>query len=199
MAGALMTAKVASADERLPVADLLGARPDQEDPQVLEHRSECYGVLSRRRGSNVPVLVVLTGGRSRSRADLVRLAEQAVTVGQQSPTDPPRLPRPAQQQRRLLPEEQAELVRAYVAGALVQELAARYGVHRTTVTANLQQSGVELRRRGMSPKQLQEAVRLYAEGWSCQRLGDRYRCDDETVRQRLKRAGVKLREPWERR
>ena len=97
------------------------------------------------------------------------------------------------------PGEQDELVRSYLAGTLVWEPAARYGVHRTTVAAVLERAGVERRRRGLDAQQVREAARLYRQGWSCQRLAECYGCDDETVRQRLKRAGVKLREPWERR
>jgi DNA-directed RNA polymerase specialized sigma24 family protein len=101
-------------------------------------------------------------------------------------------------QRRLTPDQAAELVAEYQAGADLKELAARWGVHRTTVAGHLGRAGVELRRQGLSEDQVDEAVRLYGEGWSLQRLAERYDCDDETVRQRLKAAGVVLRRPWER-
>jgi hypothetical protein len=77
-------------------------------------------------------------------------------------------------------------------------LAARWGLHRTTVAGHLRQAGVKLRRQGVPPERLGEAVRLYDEGWSCQRLAERYGCDDETVRQALKQAGVRMRAPWQR-
>ncbi|WP_091112618.1 helix-turn-helix domain-containing protein [Geodermatophilus dictyosporus] len=101
-------------------------------------------------------------------------------------------------QRRLTADQVTALVRAYEAGADMKALAARWGMHRATVAAQLRRAGVELRRQGLPPDRLQEAVRLYGEGWSCQRLAERYGCDDETVRQTLKKANIRLRKPWER-
>ncbi len=86
----------------------------------------------------------------------------------------------------------------YEAGADMRDLAARWGVHRTTVADHLRRAGIELRRQGLSHEQLSEAARLYGEGWSLQRLAEHYGCDDETVRTSLKRAGVRMRRPWER-
>lgn len=80
----------------------------------------------------------------------------------------------------------------------MKELAAHWGLHRTTVAAQLRQAGVQLRRQGVPDALLDEAIRLYNDGSSCQRLAQRYDCDAETVRQTLKRAGVRLRAPWER-
>jgi hypothetical protein len=80
----------------------------------------------------------------------------------------------------------------------MKTLATRWGLHRTTVAAQLRRAGVELRRQGVPEERLAEAIRLYGEGWSCQRLAKRYRRDDETVRQMLRRAGLRLRTPWDR-
>lgn len=106
---------------------------------------------------------------------------------------------PAQQrqvQRRLTAEQVAQLAREYEAGEDMTVLAARWGLHRTTVAGHLRRAGVLLRRQGVPIERLEEAVRLYGEGWSCQRLAERFGCDDETVRQALRRAGVRLRKPW---
>jgi DNA-directed RNA polymerase specialized sigma24 family protein len=100
-----------------------------------------------------------------------------------------------QVQRRLSPEQVAQLIADYQAGASMEELAAQWQLHRTTVAAQLRRAGVELRRQGLPAERMDEAVRLYGEGWSCQRLAERYNCDDETVRQVLKRAGVSIRPP----
>lgn len=80
----------------------------------------------------------------------------------------------------------------------MKALAARWGMHRATVAAQLRRAGVELRRQGLPDDRINEAVRLYGEGWSLLRLAERYSCDDETVRQALMRKGVRLRRPWER-
>lgn len=105
---------------------------------------------------------------------------------------------PRQVQRRLTPEQVAQLFNEYEAGADMKELAARWRTHRTTVAGHLRRAGVELRRQGVPADRLDEAVQLYSEGWSLQRLAERYGCDDETVRQTLLRAGVHMRQPWER-
>jgi uncharacterized protein (DUF433 family) len=103
-----------------------------------------------------------------------------------------------QVQRRLAPEQVERLVAEYENGADMKTLAAHWGLHRTTVAAQLRRAGVELRRQGIPDHRLYEAIRLYGQGWSCQHLAERYRCDDETLRQALRRAGVVLRAPWER-
>ncbi|WP_448619526.1 hypothetical protein [Geodermatophilus sp. URMC 65] len=86
----------------------------------------------------------------------------------------------------------------YEAGADMKALAAKWGMHRATVAAQLRRAGVKLRRQGVPTERTHEAIQLYAHGWTLQRLAQRYACDDETVRQTLKQAGVQLRKPWER-
>ncbi len=95
-------------------------------------------------------------------------------------------------------EQVEELVAQYQAGDDIKTLAARWGLHQTTVGGHLRSAGVRPRRQGVPDEPLAEAVRLYGEGWSCQRLAERYGCDDATVRQALKVAGVRMRAPWER-
>ena len=106
--------------------------------------------------------------------------------------------RQRQAQRRLTAEQVQQLVAEYENGASVQDLASHWGIHRTTVAAQLRQAGVRLRRQGVPDRLLDEAIRLYNDGWSCQRLADRYGCNATTVWKVLQQAGVKLRAPWER-
>jgi hypothetical protein len=80
----------------------------------------------------------------------------------------------------------------------MQQLAARWGLHRTTVSEHLRRAGIEVRKRGILPERLDEVIRLYGEGWSCQQLADRFKCHDETVRQSLIRRGIVIRRAWER-
>ena len=70
-------------------------------------------------------------------------------------------------------------------------LAARWGLHRTTVAAHLSRARVTLRQQGISADRIADAVRMYGEVWSCQRLAERFHCDDETVRKSLKEAGAR--------
>ena len=77
--------------------------------------------------------------------------------------------RQRQTQRRLTKEQTQQLGIDYESGASMQELAARWSLHRTTVAAQLRQAGVPLRRQGIPADRLAEAIKLYGEGWSGQR------------------------------
>jgi hypothetical protein len=101
--------------------------------------------------------------------------------------------RPRQRHRRLSMTEVAELIKEYEQGALVKELAQRFGVHRVTVTALLQRHGVELRRSGLVPEVIPVVARMYSQGWSCARLGELFGADASTVWRALHAAGVKMR------
>jgi DNA-binding transcriptional regulator LsrR (DeoR family) len=114
-------------------------------------------------------------------------------------------PRPREQHKarraqvRLDPHQANALAAAYRAGNVTKELATRFGIHRTTVTAVLQRLGVEQRQKGLSDEQVAEACRLYPEGWSLARLSERYDVTDMTVRRYLLLAGIVMRLAHERR
>ena len=92
-----------------------------------------------------------------------------------------------------------ELVDEYRAGTNINELAARFGVHRTTVTQHLHRNGVRMRRRGLEDHEIDYAVDLYQQGLSLVRIGARLDVHAETVRQALLARGIRMRAPWERR
>ena len=104
-----------------------------------------------------------------------------------------------QTQVRLDPHRAKELAAADSAGNATNELAARFGIHRATVTAILHRLGVDLRQRGLTNVQVAEACRLYPEGWSLARLAERYDVDDMTVRRYLLLSGIVMRSPHQRR
>jgi len=65
----------------------------------------------------------------------------------------------------LQPQEVAELVAEYEAGATTHELAASFGIHRNTVSTHLEWVGVATHtRRGLCPGDVDEAARLYQHG-----------------------------------
>jgi DNA-directed RNA polymerase specialized sigma24 family protein len=107
--------------------------------------------------------VDLTRQLSNPRTPLRRLPELDLHADG-SPTDQPdrtknRSPRVVQ--RRLRPQEVAELVAAYETGATTRELADRFGIHRNTVSTHLERADVPTRtRRGLSPGDVDEAARL---------------------------------------
>jgi lambda repressor-like predicted transcriptional regulator len=123
---------------------------------------------------------------------------QKLLVGAKTARRPSERPVPWQTQVRLDPHQAKELASAYSAGNATNELAARFGIHRATVTAILHRLGVDLRQRGLTDEQVAEACRLYPEGWSLARLAERYGVTDMTVRRYLLLAGVVMRLPHER-
>ena len=82
---------------------------------------------------------------------------------------------------RLSPAQVTALVEAYRSGASVYGLAARFGIHRATVSAHLHRHGVTMRRRGLDEQGVDHVVRLYEQGWSVARIGARLGIDGGTA------------------
>lgn len=101
---------------------------------------------------------------------------------------------PKQAQKRLGPDEVDRLVAAHLAGAGVNKLAARFGVHRDTVHHILERQRV-LRRRGIQPGDLPEAIRLYEAGWPLARLAAELDVSPSTINRALRKADVAIRQP----
>jgi DNA-binding transcriptional regulator LsrR (DeoR family) len=141
-------------------------------------------------------MVELVHAYSNPKAGLESLPKLLVKAA--STPRPHERPTTWQTQVRLDPNQAKELAAAYSAGNAANELAARFGIHRATVTAILHRLGVDLRQRGLIDEQVAEACLLYPEGWSLARLAERYGVDDMTVRRYLLLAGVVMRSPHER-
>lgn len=103
--------------------------------------------------------------------------------------------RSRQQQRRLSPIETTELTKLYMAGATAKELAQTFGVHRTTVLAQLERQGISRRRslRRMSDTEVAQAASLYADGNSLKSTAVHFGVDAETLRREFKKAGIHVR------
>jgi hypothetical protein len=86
----------------------------------------------------------------------------------------------AQQQRSLTNPERAALVRAYETGAMIKDLAAEYGIHRTTAAEIIERAGVPKRRRGLDNAQVEHAIDRYANGLSLARVGQELGVDSTT-------------------
>jgi hypothetical protein len=173
--------------------DLIGADPRTGTATALFER------IARDEGSNKDTMVDLKGRLNPSTrdkvADIARLVDGAVqgkpgNPGQPRLTDGALCAMRRAPQRRLTADEQSGLIAGYRDGQSVKELAARYHVHRTTVTAALLRCGEPLRPVGLSDDQVDEAARRYLNGWSLAMLGAAFTVDDETVRQALQRAGI---------
>jgi lambda repressor-like predicted transcriptional regulator len=99
--------------------------------------------------------------------------------------------------RQLKPREVDEMVQAYEAGSTPNELATRFRVHRTTVTANLRRRGVVIRETvpRLRREDVDEAAALYRGGWSLSQLGAKFRVSSPTMSQALRKVGVTVRPP----
>ena len=83
----------------------------------------------------------------------------------------------------------------YLAGANATRLAARFGVHRTTVASHVQRAGHRMRGQSMTAAEVDTAAALYVGGWSTARIGDELGFDGSTVWRALRRHGLSLRTP----
>ncbi|WP_345613799.1 helix-turn-helix domain-containing protein [Streptomyces sanyensis] len=98
--------------------------------------------------------------------------------------------------RKLSPDEVAELVVTYQQGATTTALSQRFGVHRQTVDQHLVRAGVTKRSQlKMTPERLARAKELYEQGWSARQIAAQLGVCASTVSKKLKRAGVKMRDP----
>ena len=99
-----------------------------------------------------------------------------------------------QRQQRLKTSEIDQLVESYLAGDLIRDIAARFGVSRTTVIGQVNRRGLPRRSdNGWSGTELRAAVDLYADGHSLAVIGRRFGVDATTVANRFRRAGVPTR------
>jgi lambda repressor-like predicted transcriptional regulator len=104
-------------------------------------------------------------------------------------------PRRHQVQKRLRGTEVDDLVAAYRAGASLDDLADRFGVHRTTAVAHLRRRHVEPRDgfTAWDPAALTAAAALYASGASLAAVATRFGVDPSTVANRFRRVGIAVR------
>jgi hypothetical protein len=127
------------------------------------------------------------------------------TVLRQSPGEPPVHPTDPlvaslAVQRRLVPDEVAELVAAYRRGVSVDALAASFRVNRTTVLGHVRRHGVPKRdRRALQGDEVDRAAQLYAGGQSADWVAAQLGVAASTVRRALKDAGMTLRPAGRRR
>jgi transposase-like protein len=118
---------------------------------------------------------------------------RAILAGQKDDRPSSRPHQSRQFQRRLSANEVAELVAAHDEGATQKDLAARFGIYRTTVAAHLDRAGITDRRGAMTPEQVGEAIDLYNEGWSLARIAKHFGVYPTSIYYWLRKDGVTLR------
>jgi DNA-directed RNA polymerase specialized sigma24 family protein len=94
----------------------------------------------------------------------------------------------------LAPNKVAELVRGYVDGHRVDELASEFQINKTTVTGHLDRAGVARRWKKLQLADVQEAKHLYASGLSLAKVAGRFGVHASTVHSALRKAGVQMRD-----
>lgn len=98
-------------------------------------------------------------------------------------------------QRRLSPREVEDLVARRWGGETIEDLSIAFGIHRTTVMAQLRRAGVPGRPRSKrwSQRTLQREASRYEAGDSLADIAARYGISPSTVGRRLLDAGLQLR------
>lgn len=95
--------------------------------------------------------------------------------------------------KRLNHDQVDQLLEAYRAGEKVNDLSARFVVHRDTVLALTRKAGLPGRYPKLTSEQVKVAKRLYSEGLSTLVIAKQFGVAGETVRVALQNAGAKLR------
>lgn len=89
--------------------------------------------------------------------------------------------------RRLTPDDQAELIALYEAGASMLELAKKFECHRHTVMRLLRTAGVDIRPQKLTtPDLVAQAAALYARGHSLEEVGQLLGLEASTIGKALK-------------
>ena len=98
-------------------------------------------------------------------------------------------------QRRLSPADVDDLIASYRGGASISQLAAEFGLHRTTVAGHLDRHGVPRHsgQTGWDDETLNEAAELYESGLSLADVAHQFEIDAQTVANRFRHAGVPVR------
>jgi DNA-directed RNA polymerase specialized sigma24 family protein len=152
--------------------------------------------------TSVRILVLLREALSSNKspfAKLIRSGQDGLLANDVQPESTEvtaRDQRPYRMNRKLSPDEQAELVALYEAGTSMLELSRKFETHRTTVVAHLRRAGAEIRpQRKMTPELVAQATALYGNGHSLAEIGRMFGLEASTIGKALKRAGVQLRPP----
>lgn len=91
------------------------------------------------------------------------------------------------------------MVERYLDGGTVYELAAEFGIDRSTVANRLKQAGVTMRRQPPTDGMIEEMVRLYETGASLVRVGERIGVNAATVANHLRKRDIAMRPQGRRR
>ena len=125
----------------------------------------------------------------------LRVALEQVTSRQAEDAHSSAPPRRRKKQRRLGPDQVAELVVQFVEGISVVKLALEFDVNRTTVLAILEREGIPRRAcaRRLTDEDVENAARYYIAGESLATVGTRFGVAARTIQREFRRSGIQTR------
>ena len=119
---------------------------------------------------------------------------QRILAGQGRERPPARTTRSLRQiQHRLTADKVQQLIELYTQGELIEALAAKFHISRTTVMKHVERAGVP-RHRNMLTDRVNEARQLYDQGWSLAKIRQHLGVNASTVWHALRKAGVPMRD-----
>lgn len=124
----------------------------------------------------------------------VKLDAQQAVIDQTGAGDAGSVRLDAEETRYLTADEAKEVAAAYERGETMNSLAQRLGVHRTTISKQLDRTRTTKRPKiKLTEERLAQAKKFYLQGWSTQRIAWELKLGQTTVYDALKEAGVQMR------
>lgn len=120
------------------------------------------------------------------------------TQDRQKTEDSPKGTPKARTRAAITPAEEAHFIKEYVEGKSTKEIARESGRSRSSISAVLKRSGVEMRSfREASIEDIRMMVYLYKSGLSLRRVAERVEFSERTVFNQLRKAGIQTRSTQE--
>ena len=188
------------AHETSPIKVPASATSQVEDTAVLVAALEALasGAIPEKSGLTRDVVSAVNAASEKLRAEDLAELERTVTFSMQTSEAMAAVASAAGEVRDM--DSHAQTMSAAVEELdssirTINQLAAEFGIHRTTVTGQLDRHGVprHSEQTAWDDETLKEAAELYAAGASLARVADQFRVDAQTVANRFRRAGVAVR------
>lgn len=96
--------------------------------------------------------------------------------------------------RRLIMADEVQLIKEYISGATLRDLASKFGINHRTAAAALNRSSIKSRHTRLSPTEVEEAISLYKSGLSLSAVARQIGGCANSIRNHLLKANVELRD-----
>lgn len=124
-----------------------------------------------------------------------RLLKLVVKLSSNQPPAAPVVPSALPARYELLSTDKLQQLAAdYRQGLKIKDLAAKYSIHRATVSIHLENLGVTKRPRSLTSTQIAEAARLYQQGQSLATIGQHFGVHASTIWNKFKGQGIPRRQ-----